>query len=288
MYPEPFEFIGITFIRSYGVTLAIAFLIGIIWSRKRAVRAGINPDHVIDLSFVVLLASIIGSRFFYVIYHLEEFSDNILDIINPFHGDSVGISGLSMMGGVVLSLISACIYVAFKKIKPWPLFDAMMPMFALGIGIVRIGCFLNGCCYGLPAHDGFGVIFPNNSAAGYHFPDTPLIPTQLYSSIAGFGILIIVLSSEKFKRFDGHSFWMTTGLYSIWRFVIDFFRYYERSMTLSLAGYDFSRNQILLIILLVVSLAAYIIMYTKSVKKAGVDDKRTSAQVDARSQKRLR
>jgi len=268
MYPEPLRFLGITFIRSYGVMLAIAFFIGIVWSRRRAVKAGVNPDQVVDLSFIVLIASIIGSRFFYVIYHLDEFSDNLLDIINPFHGDSIGISGLSMMGGVVLALIAAFLYLYFKRIRPWPLFDAMMPMFALGIGIVRIGCFLNGCCYGLPAHDHFGLIFPNDSAAGYHFPDTPLIPTQLYSSIAGFTILALVLFSERYKRFDGHSFWITVALYAIWRFVIDFYRYYEPSMTIGFAGHEFSRNQMLTFLLFLISIAAYIIMYRKNAKKA--------------------
>lgn len=272
MYPEPLEFFGISFIRSYGLTLAIAFLIGIVWARKRAVNANIPPDHVLDLSFIVLIASVVGSRFFYVIYHLDEFADNILDIINPFQGDSVGISGLSMMGGVVLALVSAFIYMAAKRIKPWPLFDAMMPMFALGLGLVRIGCFLNGCCYGLPAHDHWGIVFPPNSAAGYSFPGIPLIPTQLYSALAGIAILLIVLGSERFKKFDGHSFWITVGLYGIWRFIIDFYRYYEDSMTVTMLGSEFSRNQVLSILLFIVSVAGYITMYFKYAKGAANHD----------------
>jgi len=276
MFPEPLRFIGITFIRSYGVMLALAFLIGILWARKRAIKAGIPPDHVIDLSFVVLIASIAGSRFFYVIYHLDEFSDNILNVINPFHGDRVGISGMSMMGGVILALASAFVFIAAKRIKPWPMFDAMMPMFALGIGIVRIGCFLNGCCYGLPAHGHWGVIFPPDSAAGYYFPDTPLIPTQLYESLAGVIILIIVLWSETFKKFDGHSFWITIGLYAVWRFIIDFYRYYEPSMTVTIQGLNFSKNQILTAALFVVSVIAYIYMYLEYAKRTGTYDTPTS------------
>ena len=115
MYPEPLSFIGIHFVRSYGVMLALAFLLSILWARKRAIKAGISPDHVVDLSFVVLLSSIVGSRFFYVIYHLDEYSDNLLAIINPFQGGSIGISGLSMMGGVVLALISAALFFKIKK-----------------------------------------------------------------------------------------------------------------------------------------------------------------------------
>jgi len=267
MYPQPLEFIGIEFVRSYGVMLAIAFFIGILWARKRAIKAGIPPEQVIDLSFIVLISSVIGSRFFYVIYHLDEFSDNLLNIVNPFQGGTVGIAGLSMMGGIILALISAVIFLTVKKINPWPLFDVMMPMFALGLGITRMGCFLNGCCYGLPAHDHFGLVFPLDSPAGFHYPGIPIIPTQLYSSIAGFVILAIVLASERYKRFNGHSFWLTIGLYSIWRFVIDFFRYYEDSMIFTIIGSkNFTKNQLLSILLLIISLTAYLIMYLRRKK----------------------
>lgn len=274
MYPELFGFLGINFIRSYGVMLAVAFLIGIIWARKRAVKSGIPPGHIIDLSFIVLISSIIGSRLFYVIYHLDEFGDNLLDIINPFQGGTVGISGLSMMGGVILALVSAYLFFVIRRLKPWGILDAMMPMFALGIGIARVGCFLNGCCYGLPTDSHPGVIFPPNSAAGFHFPDTPLIPVQLYSSLAGVGILLIVLWSERFKKFDGQSFWLTIALYAVWRFVIDSFRYYEDSMILAaVGGQQLSLNQALSLLLLMGSIIAYLIMYRRHRSKAGVLDK---------------
>ncbi|UCC80939.1 MAG: prolipoprotein diacylglyceryl transferase [Candidatus Zixiibacteriota bacterium] len=274
MYPQPLKFIGIEFIRSYGVMLALGFLIGILWARKRAVKASIPSEHVIDLSFIVLIASVIGSRFFYVVYHLDEFSNNLLNMVNPFQAGTVGIAGLSMMGGIILALASAVIFLIVKKINPWPLFDAMMPMFALGLGITRVGCFLNGCCYGLPAHDHFGLVFPMESPAGFHYPGIPIIPTQLYSSIAGFIILAVVLISERYKRFDGHSFWLTIGLYSIWRFIIDFFRYYEGSMIFATIGDQaFSKNQFLTVLLFLLSVIAYIIMYLRNKKKTARNDK---------------
>jgi phosphatidylglycerol---prolipoprotein diacylglyceryl transferase len=269
MYPEPLHFIGITFIRSYGVLLAISFLLGVYFSMKRAKKAGLDPNLIVDLSFIVLLASIVGSRFFYVIYHTEEFSNNLLDIINPFHSGYIGIAGLSMMGGVILALVSAFVFFLYKRQSPWAVFDVMMPMFALGIGITRIGCFLNGCCFGLPTDGHLGMIFPPDSQAGYVFPDTPLLPTQLFESVAGFVILAIVIWSERYKKFDGHSFWITIALYAAWRFIIDFFRYYEDSMVfMTLGNQPISRNQFLSILLIVVSIAAYIIMYKRSKKRA--------------------
>jgi phosphatidylglycerol---prolipoprotein diacylglyceryl transferase len=269
MYPEPLHFIGISFVRSYGVLLALSFLLGVYFSMKRAKKAGIDPNQIVDLSFIVLLASILGSRFFYVIYHTEEFSNNLLDIINPFHSGYIGIAGLSMMGGVILALVSAFAYFLYKRQTPWRVFDVMMPMFALGIGITRIGCFLNGCCFGLPTHSHLGMIFPPDSQAGYVFPDTPLLPTQLFESVAGFAILAIVIWSERYKKFDGHSFWITIALYAAWRFTIDFFRYYEDSMVfMNLGNQPISRNQFLSILLIAISIIAYIIMYKRSKKRA--------------------
>jgi phosphatidylglycerol:prolipoprotein diacylglycerol transferase len=224
-------------------------------------KAGIDQNQVVDLAFIVLIAAVVGSRFFYVVYHLDEFSDNLLDIINPFHSGYVGIAGLSMMGGVVLSVASAALFFIVKRRNPWPVFDAMMPMFALGIGITRVGCFLNGCCFGLPTHSHLGVIFPPDSQAGYIFPGTPLFPTQLFEAAAGFVIFLFVLWSERFKRFSGHSFWLTLGLYGAWRFIIDFYRYYEDSMIIAtIDGQHITRNQFLSAILVLSSIVGYIVM----------------------------
>jgi phosphatidylglycerol:prolipoprotein diacylglycerol transferase len=269
MYPEPLRFLGVTFIRSYGIMLALSFLLGVWLAVRRAKKAGLDPNLIIDLSFVVLVAAIVGSRFFYVIYHLDEFSNNLLDIVNPFHSGYVGIAGLSMMGGVILAILSAFIFFYIKRQSPWPTFDVMMPTFALGVGLTRIGCFLNGCCFGLPTHSGCGLIFPADSQAGFVFPNTPLIPTQLFESLAGFMMLGIILWSERFKRFNGHSFWVTVGLYSLWRFIIDFFRYYEDSMVFAtIGGQNFSRNQFLSALLFAGSIIAYIVMYARNRKQS--------------------
>jgi phosphatidylglycerol:prolipoprotein diacylglycerol transferase len=268
MYPEPLRSLGITFIRSYGILLALSFIFGVMLAVRRAKKAGLDPNLIIDLSFVVLVSAIIGSRFFYVVYHLDEFSNNLLDIVNPFHSGYVGIAGLSMMGGVILAIVACLAFFLYKRKSPWPVFDAMMPAFLLGLGITRIGCFLNGCCFGLPTHSHLGVIFPSDSQAGFIFPDTPLIPTQLFASLAGFAMLGIVLMSERFKKFDGHSFWVTVGLYSAWRFFIDFFRYYENSMVFTtIGGQNISRNQFLTALLFLGSILAYIVMYVRSRKR---------------------
>ncbi|MFC1726839.1 prolipoprotein diacylglyceryl transferase family protein, partial [candidate division KSB1 bacterium] len=106
MYPNIFK-IGWFELRSYGLLLMVAFLIGIFLTKRYAVKKGIKGETVLDMSVIIVISSLIGSRFLYVIFHLNEFRGKWLDIINPFHGEgSFGIAGLSMMGGIVFAVVS--------------------------------------------------------------------------------------------------------------------------------------------------------------------------------------
>jgi phosphatidylglycerol:prolipoprotein diacylglycerol transferase len=186
-----------------------------------------------DLAVIIITSAIVGSRALYVVAHLEEFRRHWLDAISPFQSSGeIGLAGLTMLGGVILAFVSGFIYIKAKKLDFLKLADVIIPAVGLGIFITRIGCFLNGCCFGLPGHDHTCVIFPSNSAAGSTFPQTPLIPTQLYSSLYGLIIFVLLLLAERRQKFDGLMLYLFFILYGIARFVIDFFRYYENSMIL--------------------------------------------------------
>ena len=259
MHPEIFR-IGAISVKAYGLMLAISFFVGVFLALKRAEKFNVPPVKVIDLSLVILLAAIIGSRFFYVIYHLEEFEGHWFDIINPFQSTgTVGIAGLSMMGGVVLVIISVIAAIKIWKIPFWRTLDVFAPAFVLGLGITRIGCYLNGCCYGTPTDWFWGVTFPENCAAGWHYPHTDIHPTQLISSIAGFVIFALLIFLERKRRFPGFTFYMMLILYSAFRFVIDFFRYYEPSMVfMSIGNVNISNNQFISFIIIVAAAAGLI------------------------------
>jgi phosphatidylglycerol---prolipoprotein diacylglyceryl transferase len=232
LYPVILK-LGAFELRSYGLMLAISFILGIYWSISRAKKRGVDPNHVMDLSVLVIICSIVGSRILYVLFHLDEFRGHWTDTFNPFQSNGqIGIAGLTMLGGVILSIVVAIIYLKIKKIPFLKLADVMIPAFALGIFITRIGCYLNGCCWGLEcAADSFWcVVFPTNSPAGSMFQGIPIIPTQLYSSLYGLLILVILVVAEKWKKFDGFVLNLFLILYGISRFVIDMFRYYESSM----------------------------------------------------------
>ncbi len=252
MHPTLIE-LGPVAVRTYGFLLALAFISGIWFTARRARKKGLGTHWLPDLSLIILISAIVGSRFFYVVYHLEEFEGHILDMINPIQSTGeIGIGGLSMFGGLVLAIICGIIYIRIKKLNVWRIADVVAPSIMLGLGIARIGCFLNGCCFGIPSHSFLAVIFPPNSPAGYMFPDTPIFPVQLVASFYGFFIFVILLLLERFKRFDGFTFWLMLPLYSAARFTIDFFRYYEESMIfVRIGGARFTVNQSLIVLIFI-------------------------------------
>ena len=263
MRPVLFK-IGSFSLRAWGVMMAISVLVSTFIALKRAGRFGLKKDIIYDLVIIVVLTSIIGSRLFYVVFHLDEFRGQWFDIINPFHGPGgFGIAGLSMMGGVVFVIIAVFIYGKIKKIEFARLGDVIAPTFLLGAGITRIGCFLNGCCYGRPTTSWWGVNFPDGAAGEFlnHYlrlnPDvgiTGLIPTQLMASLLGFIGFFLVLWLEKWHRFIGYSSWLVLAYYSCDRFFVDQFRTYETEQILGYIGpVMITVNEVVLIGLFILS-----------------------------------
>ncbi|MEO0092241.1 MAG: prolipoprotein diacylglyceryl transferase [candidate division WOR-3 bacterium] len=224
MHPTLFR-IGNINIYSYGLFLFISFLIGTKIVENRAKRFGVHPDKITNLALIVLVAVIIGARLFYVIFHWSEFANDIIGIIAFWRG---GLGGLMFYGGFLFGLIAGILYAKKERMPLLKMLDAITPAVVLGEFFTRIGCFLNGCCFGKPTNSSFGVIFPKHSAAGYTF-DCPIHPTQLYSSFAGLILFILALILEKRQLKSGVLFGIILLLYSLFRFGIDFVRYYEDS-----------------------------------------------------------
>ncbi len=170
MHPVLFR-IGRFEARTYGLMLAIAFIAGIYYTIRKTRNLGINPNTIIDLAVVIVISSLVGSRLLYVVFHFNEFKNNLLDIINPFQSSGdIGIAGLTMLGGLIFALIFGMWYIKFKKLPVLKLSDIIAVPIAFGIFVTRIGCFLNGCCFGIPCELPWAVKFPLESPAGYMFP----------------------------------------------------------------------------------------------------------------------
>ncbi|MEO0074567.1 MAG: prolipoprotein diacylglyceryl transferase [candidate division WOR-3 bacterium] len=239
MYPTLIK-VGSFQIYSYGLMLFLSFLIGTMLVENRARKFGVNPEKITNLALLTLIMVVIGARLLYVIFHFSEFANDLIGIIAFWRG---GLGGLMFFGGFLFAFIAGIIYVQVNRMPIYKMLDAIAPALVLGEGITRIGCFLNGCCFGKPTNCFMGIIFPPHSAAGYQF-HIPIHPTQLYSSLAGFILFGIALILEKKHLKDGVLFGIILALYSLFRFGIDFVRYYENAA-------NFLVNQIIALVLFI-------------------------------------
>jgi len=238
-------------IHSYGLMLAVSFLFGIWFGGRRAKKNGLEPNVISDVGFYIIIAAIVGARLYYVLLHFEEFKGDLTSIFNPFHAGNLGIGGLVMYGGFIGAIAAGWAYFKIKKYPFLPYADAAAPTVGFGIFLTRIGCFLNGCCYGAPTHGALGVSFPKNSPAGYYEQEchaTALYPSQLMESAGGLVIALIVLAVGRKKTFEGLQFFLVGLLYAVLRFFIDFTRFYSNQERLG----GLSHNQIVCIVMFIV------------------------------------
>jgi phosphatidylglycerol:prolipoprotein diacylglycerol transferase len=199
--------------------VALAFFICIFLARYEARRQNINPEKIYDLAFFILISGLIGGRLLYVFLNLSYFQEHPIEIIMLQHG------GLVWFGALGFALIASIIFVKKNKLPVLKTLDFIAPYVALGQAIGRIGCFLNGCCYGKISS--WGIYFPVHGQI--------LIPTQLFSSL----YLIIIFLILRFYQYRTHKtgliFFAYLGLYSIARFFIEFLRADTPSIFLGLS-----------------------------------------------------
>lgn len=200
--------IGPLTIYSYGLMLVIAFMV-ITWlSSAEAKKRGIHPDVIFNLNFVILICGIIGARILYISCNLSYYLRNPLEMIMLQKG------GLAWFGGLACGMASAILYLRFKKLPVLKIADLLMPFIALGQAIGRLGCFLNGCCFG--KESSHGIYSPAQGAV--------LIPTQLYSALLLVFIFIVLRFLQKRPHKEGQILFAYLLLYSVKRFFIEFWR----------------------------------------------------------------
>lgn len=188
--------------------LVIAFFICSALLKKEAERNGVDPEAIFNFVFTVFIFGVAGARVFYVAENTDYYFRYPLMIFALQQG------GLSWFGGLILGVGAAVIYLKKKKSAVMKTFDLVIPFVALGQAIGRIGCLLNGCCFGKEAT--YGLYFKAQ--------DSILIPTQIYSSLFLLGMFIVLRFMQSSPHHEGKIFYSYLFLYSIKRFVIEFWR----------------------------------------------------------------
>lgn len=207
-------------IPSYGTMLVISFIVALFLVKREAKKYNIAPVIIENLAFWLMIGVIIGGRLLYVVFHPSEFRD-IISIFEIWNG------GMMFFGGFIGAFITGVIYVKTQKISITLLSDLVSPAIALGEFFTRIGCFLNGCCFGKPTKLPWGIHFPHGSFAYHVGFDCPIHPTQLYSSLFGLLLFFFLQRMLHQKHYQGEVFAYFLIFYGGFRFGVDFIRYYE-------------------------------------------------------------
>jgi phosphatidylglycerol:prolipoprotein diacylglycerol transferase len=192
--------------------LAIAFLVAIFGVGKMAKKYDISFDSIIDLAVWVIIGAVVGARVAYVVTEYRYFLS-----VPWWYVLMVSSGGLAFHGGLIGGFLAGFWFVKVKKIYPWKLADLAAPFIALGYSIVRLGCFMNGCCYGKISNAPWALRCAANDTALRH-------PTQLYSMIGSLIIAVILFRLRNHRHFNGFLFLLYVGLYSIMRFIVEIFR----------------------------------------------------------------
>jgi phosphatidylglycerol---prolipoprotein diacylglyceryl transferase len=174
--------IGAFEVRWYGIMVVLAVVAVIAIALREAKRVGLAEEHIYSVGLWGIIGGIIVSRLLHVIDKWGYY------MAHP--GQIIGFEGLTVYGAVLGALLAVLIYCWVKKISFWLLGDVIAPGAILGQAIGRIGCLMNGCCYGLPTSLPWGVVYTN---PGSYCPlDETFQPTQIYHliwNLIGFGIL---------------------------------------------------------------------------------------------------
>jgi len=227
------------FYLTYQICGALLWLISVYW-----VLRGSNLDRVfgIDLAFVILLSGLVGGRIFHVVYENPElYFQYPIKIVQIWEG------GFVFYGGFILSGLSALLYCNYKKQDFFKWADFFAPFLAIGYIYGRIGCFLAGCCYGLRCDLPWAIDQRH--------------PTQLYSALSEFILLMLLVSEKRQMRPNGILFSTWLFGHALGRLFIEPFRADFRGARI----FDLSISQFVSLILLAIS--AFLIVWRVKYKK---------------------
>ena len=224
MYPYLTE-LGPFRVSTYALAIAVGWVLGVLCILWLGRRAGLSRRRLVDLTFWILIAGIIGSRLAWMIEQAPLYLGVCLDpelphppvcddLLRPWRG------GFVFYGGLIVAFPVAALLGRRYRLPFWPTVDVLAPGLALTHAFGRVGCLFGGCCYGEVAFLPWAVRFPHESFAG----PLPRHPTQLYEAgaeLAVFGLLILLTCR---KRFHGQVLLSYLLLYPAARFFVELFR----------------------------------------------------------------
>lgn len=239
-------------IYSYGTMIAIGIIAAYFLLSTRAKKRGYDEDSIINMTIITVIMGVIGGKVFYILTEFSRFLSDPVSIIKEFG------NGFVVYGAIIFGMITIYVYCRRKSWDMLEILDLTVPAVALAQGFGRIGCFLAGCCYGKETTSHLSVVFPAGGLApvGVH-----LHPTQLYSAAFDVLLALFLLWLSKKNKKSGVIFSMYLILYSIGRFIVEYFRGDPRGNVSML-----STSQFIAIFILVLGISVLVLQLRKGRK----------------------
>lgn len=259
MHPVLFEFDTPQWLRgvlpdtigiyTYGFLIACGAIAGYLYTSYQGKKQlNVSTETIQTLVIIIIIASVTGGKLFIVFENPGLYLRDPAAIFRNFS------SGFVFYGSLLCAIPAMLLFFRYQKLPVWPMLDIIAVTACIVHGCGRLGCFMAGCCYGLP-HSGFlSVTFthPRSSAEPLH---TPLHPTQLYDAFSIFTIMAVLLFLKPAKKFHGQLFLVYLMLYAIGRSVVEVFRGdVQRGFLIEDV---LSNSQFISLVLLAVALAFY-------------------------------
>ncbi len=262
MHPVLFNFFGLFNVHTYGLMIALGFMIGMQLGTREARRVDLSEEggfdqFILDLTFWILIVAMIGARILFIIVEWQDdYSKDPFKIFKIWEG------GLVFYGGFIASVLFSIWYSVHNKRDFFLVADTLIPSVSLGHFFGRIGCFAAGCCWGKAVSPDFpfAVQFPPDSLIYNTMQRTGVIaydaiatihvhPTQLYESFGELCLFFLLLFIRTRKRFHGHVLLAYLFLYPILRTSIEFIRGDKARGEYDFFGATISTSQIISILI---------------------------------------
>lgn len=227
---------------AYGTALMVGFLLAVWMARRRSRALGLAPVEILDMGMFAIIGGVVGARLMHVaVYWPDYFASRTMwpgwmgplgwlgAVAATWNG------GLVFYGGLAGGMLALWLYTRRRKIPFIDVVDFAAAPVGVGLAITRIGCFLNGCCFGTPSTLPWAVSFPPGShpqevhhrcgLVGAAESSLPVHPAQLYETLFALALAAFVwFAVYPRRKFAGQAAWTFGVLYAAWRFGNEFLR----------------------------------------------------------------
>lgn len=274
--PTSFNIFGLT-IGTYGIVFSLAYLTSLVITQTRAKKKGLDRDFIIGIFVNAVIFGILGAKLFYIV----SVGRNFMNIFT-FWQLLTQNSGFVAYGGIIFGILSNFIWCIIKKKDFYTYFDIVMPSVAASQAVGRLGCLIDGCCYGLPAktEHWYNIVYTHSP---YVPTGVPIVPIQVIASLGDLLICIILIIFSNKVKTKGYTASLYMILYSVGRFIIEYFRGDLRGNVGA-----FSTSQFISIFIFFIGIAQFIYCTYRERLKASLLELKKEAQKQKKIRERHR